>query len=106
MSEIEFFVKLRDASAIILDACNEMLEAKAPVKEFGPEDFDKLDWSQQNGAKGPYLQTTKEANKDNLAVFSSLRQQLLEHDGFWQTPEHLYWFHRNDQDTIDRRAKA
>ena len=106
MSEIEFFVKLRDASAMILDACNEILEGKAPVKEFGSEDYDRLDWTQKDGTKGPYLQTTKEANKDNEAVFSSLRQQILEHDGFWQTKEHLYWFHRNDQDMIDRRAKA
>lgn len=106
MSEVEFFVKLRDAAAMIMDACEEFLASKSPVNRFDAKDFDLLDWNQKDGTKGPYLQTTKEANKDNAEVFAALQKEILEHDGFWQTKSHQYWLHRGEQDTIDRRAKS
>ena len=104
MSEIEFLVKLRDATQQIADATNEYLETMAPVdmRELG--DFDGLKWTQKDGSKGPYQQTSKEAN-NNSKEFQTLQEKLKEKNGFWQTKSFKFWTHRDNPDIIDRRAK-
>lgn len=104
MSEVEFLVKLRDAAAMIADACEDYLGTKAPVevREFG--DFNGLKWTEKAGGKGPYEQTTREAN-NNSKEFQVLQGKLKEKGGFYQTKGYKFWDHQNNQDVIDRRAK-
>lgn len=102
MSEIEFLVKLRDAAQMIADAAEEYLEGLAPV---ATKKYDQLNWTQKEGRKGPYQQTSKAAN-NNSAEFRALQYQLKGHNGFWQTRKHKYWLHRGNPDIIDRRQKG
>lgn len=105
MSSVEFLVKLRDAAQMITDATNEQLEKMAPSEvKYGEKDFDSLKWETKSGTKGEYQQTTKEANNNN-EVFQALTQILQDHEGFWQSSIHKYWFHQDNQYIIDRRKK-
>lgn len=104
MSEIEFLVKLRDAATMIADACEDYLGTKAPVEVRELGDFDGLKWTEKDGSKGKYEQTTKAAN-NNSQEFQALQQKLKDKGGFFQTKSFKFWNHREDLDTIDRRAK-
>lgn len=105
MSSVEFLVKLRDAHQQAADAINEELEKKAPVEaKIDTKDFDELAWTEKEGTKAVYEQTTKEVNKNN-DIFLALQQILVDHKGFVQISGWKYWFHREDKDTIDRRKK-
>lgn len=102
---VEFFVKLRDAAQMMADAAEEYLQTQAPADiRAKTEDFNKLSWTEKEGTKGPYEQTTKEANK-NSVVFQALQQILSENKGFWKNSNHTYWNHQGDRNTIDRRKK-
>ena len=103
MSEVPFLVKLRDACQMIADAANEYLESRAPKDEETP-DFEGLLWAEKKGEKGPYQQTSKQNNGNN-DLFQKLQATLKEHNGFWQTKTHRYWFHQNDPEVIDRRTR-
>jgi len=100
---VEFVVKLRDACQMMADAAEEYLEKQVPVGAK-TEDFNKLSWTDKEGSKSPYEQTTKEANQ-NSEVFQALQQILSDHKGFWQNSTHKYWDHQGDKDIIDRRKK-
>lgn len=102
---VEFLVKLRDAAQMIADAANDYLEKESPVNDRDKtEDLEKLEWTEIEGTKSPYQQTTKEANKDN-EIFRALQQTLKEHKGFWQNSVHKYWNHQGAVDIIDRRKR-
>jgi len=102
---VDFLVKLRDAGAMIMDAANEQLEKIAPPNvKYGEKDFEKLSWTQKEGTKSPYEQTTKEAN-NNSEVFQALQGILSDHKQFWQSSTHKYWNHQGDVNIIDRRKK-
>jgi len=101
----EFLVKLRDGAQMVADAAEEYLQMQAPADvRVKTEDFDKLLWSEKEGTKGSYGQTTKEANQ-NSEVFQALKQTLQDNKGFWQSSKHKYWTHRGNPDIIDRRKK-
>jgi len=91
-----------------LDACEAgIASAKAMIKKekvtpLENPDFNKLTWQTVEGTKGPYEQTTREANKSNT-LFEALSSKLKEKGGFWQEPPYKYWLHQNDPDIIDRR---
>lgn len=105
MTSVEFLVKMRDGATIIVDACNEELEKKAPVEvKCDQKDFDALAWTEKEGTKAAYEQTTEEANQNN-DTFRALQQILVNHKGFAQISGIQYWFHREDKNTIDRRRK-
>ena len=102
---VDLAVKMRDGHQMLADAWNEYLETLAPaVVKYDEQDFDKLAWTQKEGSKGPYMQTTKEANNNNK-IFQGLQQILKEHNGFFQTSSSKYWTHRDNPDIIDRRPK-
>ena len=105
MTSVDFLVKLRDAAQLIADAAGEWLESMVPSDvKANEKTFDSLEWSEKTGTKSNYLQTTKEAN-DNNEAFQTLQQILRDHNGFWQSNTHKYWFHRENPDIIDRRKK-
>ena len=102
---VEFILKLRDAAQMMADAANDYLEKQVPKNvKVNAEDFNKLSWTEKEGSRSPYEQTTKEANQ-NSDVFQALQQKLSEHDGFWENTAYKYWNHQGDKDTIDRRKK-
>jgi hypothetical protein len=103
MSEVDFLVKLRDASAMVLDACETRLEKLAPVEVR--EDFDKLSWEEKQGKKEPFQQTNEKAN-NNSALWQTLRAKLKEAKGFWQHGGFKYWNDMQREDVIDRRKVA
>jgi hypothetical protein len=81
--EIEFFLKLRDASQMVVDACQEFLESKSPVKEPKPvacvseQTFNILKFEPQEGAKiGSYDVAYKANNLEDkwTHAFNILRQ--------------------------------
>jgi len=102
---VDFLVKLRDAAQQIADAANEQLEKMAPVDvKQSKEDFDKLAWTEKEGSKAPYQQTTKEGNA-NSEVFQALQKIIVDRKGFCVLGGYKYWLHQSNQDIIDRRKK-
>lgn len=105
MSDVDFLVKLRDAATMIADAANEQLEKIAPTEvKYNEEDFEKIFWEAKEGSKGPYQQTSKTAT-NNHEIFQVLQKILKEHNGFWQSKAHKYWFDNQNPDVVDRRKK-
>ena len=102
---VKFLLKLRDTAQMIADAANEQLEKMPPPEvRHSKEDFDKLFWEDLQGSKGPYQQTSKEANS-NSEVFQGLQTILKEHNGFCNIGTYKYWAHQGNLDLIDRRKK-
>jgi len=100
---VEFVLKLRDACQMMADAAEEYLEKQVPTEvKAKTEDFEKLSWTDKEGTKSPYEQTTKEANQ-NSEIFQALQKVMADHKGFWQNANYKYWNHQDDPDTIDRR---
>jgi len=64
-------------------------------------DYDGLGWVTREGTKGAYEQCSRANSK--IEVFDGLAAELKEHGGFWQHKGCRYWFHQNDENTIDRR---
>lgn len=105
MDDVGFVVKLRDASQMIADACEEYLEKHAPTdKRAKAKDFDKLPWEDREGAKGPFQRTSKNAT-NNGEVFQALQAFVKDHDGFCQLAGYIYWFDNKNPNVIDRRKK-
>ena len=102
---VEFHIKARDAYQMLADAHNEEIEKMTPKEvKYSEDAFNKLSWTEKEGTKGNYEQTTKEANQDS-EIFRALRQVLQDHKGFWQNSTHKYWNHQGNPDIIDRRKK-
>ncbi len=81
MSEISFFVKLRDSLQAAADAVNEYIEGKGSKIESSVSSWnpDKIAWIQKKGPKGPYEQSIdfnnpdhKEAVKEIQAAFERM----------------------------------
>ena len=64
-------------------------------------DYDQLAWTKKTGTKGEYEQCTRQNCK--VDVFDRLVAELKVHHNFWQHNGYKMWFHRDDQNTIDRR---
>ena len=102
---VDLLVKMRDYHQAIADALNEELEKHGPPEaKYATKDYNRLKWETKTGTKGNYEQTTKEANQGN-EVFKALQQILKSHKGFVQLGNFKFWFDRNNEDVIDRRAK-
>jgi hypothetical protein len=101
--DVEFYVKLRDAAALILDACNDKLEGMAPpgTSPTGPSyDVKKIAWQQAQGTKGPYERT----EGDNAPDYQALLKDLQAHKGKMNIGGAFYWLFEN-QTTIGRTVK-
>ena len=101
--DIEFYVKLRDAAALILDACNDKLEGMAPpgTSPAGPSyDVKKIQWQRAEGTKGPYEKT----EGDNTPDYQVLVKDLQAHKGKMNIGGAFYWLFEN-QTTIGRKVK-
>jgi len=102
---VDFYIKVRDGAQLIADAANEQLEREAPPEvKLTKEDVDKLSWTDKEGTKANYQQTTKDAN-NNSEVFQALQKILSDRKGFWQSFGYKWWFHQKNQGIIDRRKK-
>ena len=99
MSEIAFVAKLRDAAALMVQACNDYLNQQAP--DTPQNAFDKLPWKtvESQSDKGPYEQV----QNDNSEAFMLLQRKLKDQNSFWKNKAYQYWFHRDDPNLIDRR---
>ena len=101
--DVEFYVKLRDAAALILDACNDKLEGMAPpgTSRIGPSyDVNKIQWQNAQGTKGPYEKT----EGDNTPDYQALLKDLQAHKGKMNIGGAFYWLFEN-QTTIGRKVK-
>lgn len=104
---IDFLVKLRDASQMIADACNEELEKTNPTKTETSNtktDLEKILWIKTTGQKGTYerypafQQQPDTTNQNYMALLSTLKKQkFYQHNGL------NYWLF-NDKTTIGRKA--
>lgn len=92
----------------VLDACEAgIITAKrrirdAKVKDPKNLDSDKLNWTTKEGTKGAYEQTSKNVN-NNSTAFQELQKKTKEKGGFMQHQGYKFWFHKDDEDVIDRR---
>lgn len=85
---MEFLVKLRDAAQLIADAANEYLERLAPADKgkynWG---FDKIQWVQAEGSKGPY----EKSDDVNSLDFKALMKDLEAHNGKLSRDGYFVW---------------
>jgi len=98
------FANALEAACVDLKRYIGGIHGVAPEIKHGSKDFDSLKWTTKESAKGPYRQTTKEANENN-EVFQSLQAVLKKNNGFAVLSGTKFWFHQNNNDIIDRRGK-
>ena len=101
---LEFLVKLRDALQMGADACQERIEKMEPKISVKPntQEVDKLPWETKQGSKGNYFQTSKAAT-NNHVTFQALQKYVKDHSGLCALNGWRYWFHNQDENTLDRR---
>jgi hypothetical protein len=94
MSDVEFFVKMRDAGQLIADACNERLEKMAPPgmreeKNAKGVDIDmsRIQWQAAEGSKGPYETADDPSNPE----FERLSKIVSEHKGKLRIGPYFVW---------------
>lgn len=92
MSEIDFLVRLRDASAMILDACETRLDALAPA-EVRDIDLTKIKWESMKGDKGPYEKSSDVDNTEH----KRLLEYLAKHEGKVTFQGFFIWQFTNSQ---------
>ena len=97
------FANALEAACVDLKRHIGEIHGVTPEIKYGSKDFDSLKWTMKESAKGPYQQTTKEANENN-EVFRSLQAVLKKNNGFAILSGTKYWNHQNSQDIIDRRG--
>ena len=104
ISNIDFWVKLRDTGQMVVDAANEELEKMAP-----PEirNFNILQWTKHEGLKAPFEQTrlADADTNERMSTFSALRNLLTKNKGFLQLDGYTYWLHFKTTNVIDRRKR-
>lgn len=99
---VDFTNALEAACVNVRQKIAELTGVSASVSVPVGADFDKLPWQTKKGMKGAYQQVIKRASSNN-DIFKALQKKLRESNGFWQHQNFKYWFHRQDQDVIDRR---
>lgn len=73
-NDVEFLVKVRDAAALLLDACTERLEKLGPTGTSAQSyDLAKIKWEPKTGPKGPYEMTSDTNNPDYKLLLEDLR---------------------------------
>ena len=102
-SVVEFYIKLRDAAALILDGANAVLETLAPpgASPTGSYDVNKIQWQSVQGTKGPYEKT----DGDKTADYQALLKDLQLHKGKMNIDGSFYWLFEN-QKTIGRKPRT
>jgi hypothetical protein len=91
VAEVDFLVKVRDATAMLKDACEERLEKLAPPgcerAQGGQWDPAKIKWMQTEGSNGRY-----EKSEDvNSSDFKAMLKDLAEHQGKLSRDGLFYW---------------
>jgi len=97
---VDFLVKVRDASEEAL----EQLTPEEIRKDVKPAEaqFNSLNWTEKEGAKGAYQQATN----DNSPEFKALSDYLQSHNGFVTLYGWKVWLHQNNPNLIDRRKET
>jgi len=96
MSDVDFFLTLRDAAQLIADAANEQLEKVVP-SEWNPE---KIKWKEAQGTKGPYERADPQATPNFKAMLADLKAH-----GGRLTRNHLFYWVFRDQATVGRKPQ-
>jgi len=103
---IGFFVKLRDAAQMIVDAANEQLDQSSPFddKVVQPYDPNSLGWIRTEGQKGPYERYPAFQQKPTSTFdYNNLLIDLKNHDGKLVRNGLFYWLW-DDEQTIGRKT--
>lgn len=107
MSQVEFWVKVRDGAdkilegtALIRDAAEEQLERYSPVDKSS-WDPSKIKWEDAVGTKGPYELAEPQATPD----FKNMLADLKAHDGKFMRANYFYWVFK-DQARVGRTWKG
>ena len=103
-TEVDFLVKLRDAAALIKDACEEQLEKMAPGSGSSSPtiyNISKIAWGTAQGSKGPYEKT----EGDKSADYQALLKDLQVHNGKMNIGGSFYWLFENGT-TIGRKNRV
>jgi len=105
MSSVDFVVKLREACAIVMDACEDYLEksgmTKIPDKEI-QWDPNMVVWVKKDGDRGPYELAEPDPNNK---VYQAMLQDLKAHDGKLTKDGYFYWVF-TDGKAIGRKKKT
>jgi hypothetical protein len=96
----EFYIKLRDAAALILDGANAVLEALGPPegRQSAAYDVSKIKWEGAQGAKGAYEKSDDVNNPHHKALL----QDLASHKGKMSAHGFFLWTFENGT-TIGRK---
>lgn len=106
MSDVEFVLKLRDASAMIQCACEDYLEKHVPKEEKHNWNPETIKWSQAQGTRGPYERYPGENQKaESTTDYHNLLKDLKDHDGKLSHKGYFYWVF-TDMATIGRKPKT
>lgn len=98
---------MSESEDVALEALAGIAAAKQRIKEakkVGEEqpDFNKLFWEQKQGDKGPFQQTSENANQNSI-LWQQLKAKVKQHNGFWQNQGFRFWFDMKNENVIDRR---
>ena len=97
---IDFLVKLRDACAMIQEACDDALEKTNPTFKNEPE---KIAWVKSSGAKGPYERYPAYQQQPTQTVeYTHLLESIKNSKGRFQHGGLFYWIFP-DRFTIGRK---
>jgi len=114
-SEIDFLVKVRDAAAMVMDACETRLETLGPAEARArrPESWSDKVWSwdparqvwgDMKGKRGPYQKADAEHNGQSID-FQNMVKDLEEHQGSLTRAGQYYWkFSQANQPTVGRKT--
>jgi hypothetical protein len=101
--QVDFLVKVRDAAALVLDACNEYLESLEPPgmeKRTWPWDPSKIRWVHAEGAKGPFERSDDVGSLD----YKELLKDLSAHGGKLNRGGWFYWSF-SDNKAVGRKQR-
>jgi hypothetical protein len=98
----EFYIKLRDAAALILDGANAVLEVLGPPENRQSSAYDvaKIKWESAEGPKGVYEKSDDINNPNHKALL----QDLQAHKGKMNIAGSFYWLFEN-QKTVGRKPR-
>jgi len=106
-SEVDFLVKVRDAAAMVMDACETRLETLRPKGNRPssgdlPPDLSMISWKATTGPKGPFEIAERAPNANN-AAFARLTEYLNSHDGKAQAEGFFLWSFTDGTGSIGRK---
>jgi hypothetical protein len=111
--QLDMLIKIRDGSALIMDAINEYLQSLAPpesgsasggpckTRALSSYDVNKIAWQQVEGPRGLYQKT----DGDNTPNYQALLKELQAHKGKMNIGGSFYWLFEN-QRTIGRKPRG